>query len=51
MEILRKPVRGAKKERFIFIDSPYAPLNPTSFESCTKEGFYFESHRRLARAL
>ena len=24
---------------FVFIDSPYAPLNPTSFESYTKEGF------------
>ena len=34
---------------FVFIDSPYAPLNPTSFESYTKEGFDIESHRRLAR--
>ena len=34
---------------FIFLDSPYAPLNPTSFESYTKEGFDIESHRRLAR--
>lgn len=33
---------------FIFIDSPYAPLNPTSFESYTKEGFDVESHKRLA---
>ena len=33
---------------FIFLDSPYAPLNPTSFESYTKEGFDIESHRRLA---
>lgn len=41
--------KGAKKGDFIFIDSPYAPLNPTSFESYTKEGFDFESHRRLAR--
>lgn len=41
--------KGAKKEDFIFIDSPYAPLNPTSFESYTKEGFDIESHRRLAR--
>lgn len=38
----------AKKGDFIFIDSPYAPLNPTSFESYTKEGFDIESHRRLA---
>ena len=38
----------AKKDDFVFIDSPYAPLNPTSFESYTKEGFDIESHRRLA---
>ena len=31
------------------MDSPYAPLNPTSFEAYTKEGFDIESHRRLAR--
>lgn len=41
--------KGAKRGDFIFIDSPYAPLNPTSFESYTKEGFDIESHRRLAR--
>ena len=41
--------KGAKKGDFIFIDSPYDPLNPTSFESYTKEGFDIESHRRLAR--
>ena len=34
---------------FVFLDSPYAPLNPTSFESYTKEGFDIESHKRLAR--
>lgn len=33
---------------FVFFDSPYAPLNPTSFESYTKEGFDIESHKRLA---
>ncbi|MCC8024870.1 MAG: DNA adenine methylase [Clostridium sp.] len=33
---------------FVFIDSPYAPLNPSSFESYTKEGFDVESHKRLA---
>jgi DNA adenine methylase len=38
----------AGKGDFVFIDSPYAPLNPTSFESYTKEGFDLESHRRLA---
>lgn len=41
--------REAKKEDFVFIDSPYAPLNPTSFESYTKEGFDIESHKRLAK--
>lgn len=40
--------RDAKKGDFVFIDSPYAPLNPTSFESYTKEGFDIESHKRLA---
>lgn len=39
----------AKKGDFVFMDSPYAPLNPTSFESYTKEGFDIESHKRLAR--
>ncbi|MDL2250411.1 Dam family site-specific DNA-(adenine-N6)-methyltransferase [Lachnospiraceae bacterium OttesenSCG-928-J05] len=38
----------AKKGDFIFIDSPYAPLNSDSFESYTKEGFDVESHKRLA---
>lgn len=38
----------ANKGDFLFIDSPYAPLNPTSFESYTKEGFDIESHKRLA---
>lgn len=40
---------NAKKGDFIFFDSPYAPLNPTSFESYTKEGFDVESHKRLAK--
>ena len=40
--------KDAKKGDFVFIDSPYAPLNPTSFESYTKEGFDVESHKRLA---
>ena len=39
----------AKKGDFIYFDSPYAPLNPSSFESYTKEGFDLESHKRLAR--
>ena len=41
--------RDAKKGDFVFLDSPYAPLNPTSFESYTQEGFDIESHKRLAR--
>lgn len=41
--------KEAGKEDFVFIDSPYAPLNPTSFESYTKEGFDIESHKRLAK--
>lgn len=41
--------RDAKAGDFVFFDSPYAPLNPTSFESYTKEGFDVESHERLAR--
>lgn len=40
--------RDAKAGDFVFFDSPYAPLNPTSFESYTKEGFDIESHERLA---
>ncbi len=40
--------KGAEKGDFFFLDSPYAPLNPTSFESYTKEGFDIESHKRLA---
>ncbi len=41
--------REAKEGDFVFFDSPYAPLNPTSFESYTKEGFDVESHGRLAK--
>ncbi len=41
--------KDADKDDFVFIDSPYAPLNPTSFESYTKEGFDIESHKRLAK--
>lgn len=41
--------KNATKGDFVFFDSPYAPLNPTSFESYTKEGFDVESHKRLAK--
>jgi DNA adenine methylase len=41
--------KDAKRDDFVFIDSPYAPLKPTSFESYTKEGFDIESHKRLAK--
>ena len=41
--------KNARKGDFVFFDSPYAPLNPTSFESYTKEGFDIESHERLSR--
>lgn len=41
-------VENAKKGDFIFFDSPYAPINATSFEDYTKEGFAEEEHRRLA---
>ena len=40
---------NAKRGDFIFFDSPYAPLNPTSFEAYTKEGFTVDNHERLAR--
>lgn len=33
---------------FVFFDSPYVPLNPTSFTDYTKEGFDYEDHVRLA---
>ena len=41
--------KSAKMGDFVFIDSPYAPLNPDSFESYTKEGFDIESHKRLSK--
>lgn len=43
-----KACEDAKKGDFVFIDSPYAPLNPASFEAYTKEGFDIESHKRLS---
>ncbi len=40
---------AAQAKDFIFFDSPYAPLNDTSFEAYTKEGFSREDHERLAQ--
>lgn len=40
---------NAEPEDFVFLDSPYAPLNPESFTSYTKEGFGQEEHIRLAK--
>lgn len=41
-------VKDAEEGNFVFFDSPYAPLNPTSFVDYTKEGFAYEDHVRLA---
>jgi len=42
-------VKGAGMNDFVFFDSPYAPLTPTSFTDYTKEGFSYEDHVRLAK--
>ena len=39
---------NAEAGSLVFIDSPYAPLTPTSFVDYTKEGFAYEDHVRLA---
>ena len=41
-------VKSIAPKDFIFIDSPYAPLTPTSFVDYTKEGFAYEDHVRLS---
>lgn len=41
-------VKDALVGDFIYFDSPYAPLNPTSFVDYTKEGFDYEDHVTLA---
>lgn len=38
----------AEKNDFVFFDSPYAPINPTSFTSYDKAGFKKEDHIRLS---
>lgn len=40
--------RDANEGDFIFIDSPYAPLNDTSFTNYTNDGFNINNHKRLA---
>lgn len=39
---------GVMSRDFVFLDSPYAPLNQTSFADYTKEGFGYKDHLRLA---
>lgn len=39
---------GVEHGDFVFFDSPYVPLNPTSFTDYTKEGFDYGDHVRLA---
>lgn len=41
-------VKDAAKGDLVFVDSPYAPLTPTSFVDYTKEGFSYDDHVRLA---
>lgn len=41
-------VKDAAEGDLVFFDSPYAPLNPTSFVDYTKEGFSYKDHVRLA---
>ncbi|MCD8916257.1 DNA adenine methylase [Staphylococcus simulans] len=38
----------AQRNDFVFFDSPYAPINPTSFTSYDKTGFKLEDHIRLS---
>lgn len=40
---------SVSKGDFVFLDSPYAPLNPTSFSDYSKQGFDIDSHERLAK--
>src|SRR5699024_2333386 len=41
-------IKNAQKNDFVFFDSPYAPLNPSSFTAYDKTGFKLEDHERLA---
>lgn len=40
--------KSATEGDFIFIDSPYVPINDTSFISYTNEGFDINNHKRLS---
>ena len=42
-------LESASHDDFVFLDSPYAPLNATSFDKYTASGFSKEDHERLAR--
>lgn len=42
-------VSGAGMHDFVFFDSPYVPLTPTSFTDYTKEGFSYKDHVRLSK--
>lgn len=42
-------VKDASVGDFVFFDSPYAPLTPTSFTDYTKEGFSYDDHVRLSK--
>ncbi|CBH40485.1 DNA adenine methylase [Mycoplasmopsis agalactiae] len=42
-------VQTASKGDFVFFDSPYAPLNNSTFTSYTKDGFTLDDHKRLAK--
>ncbi|EIN15060.1 Type II restriction modification system N6-adenine DNA methyltransferase [Mycoplasmopsis agalactiae 14628] len=42
-------VQTASKGDFVFFDSPYAPLNDSTFTSYTKDGFTLDDHKRLAK--
>lgn len=42
-------LESAGRDDFVFLDSPYVPLNTTSFDKYTASGFSKENHERLAR--